>query len=237
MELRPVVRQSESQTSRFSAMTRARTAATAAALTATLGLAAASWVVAVQQMNGMDMGVATQLGSFAFFVALWVTMMAAMMLPGAGPAVLRYAHANARIRPVPLFVGSYLAVWTLVGVAVYALYQPHGSLAAGEVAIAAGVYELTPLKQYFRRCCREGVRSGFEFGLYCVGSSIGLMLMLLALGVMSVTWMSVIAVFVLTQKLLPSKAAIDVPLALAIVGFGILIVIAPASVPGLTPPM
>src|SRR5438309_2602665 len=104
----------------------ARTAATAAALTATLGLAAASWVVAVRQMNGMAMGVATQLGSFAFFVPLWVSMMAAMMLPGAAPAVLRYAHANGRIRPVPLFVGSYLAVWTLVGVAVYALYQPHG---------------------------------------------------------------------------------------------------------------
>ena len=49
-----------------------RAPATAAALAATLGLAAASWVVAVRQMNGMDMGVATQLGSFAFFVALWV---------------------------------------------------------------------------------------------------------------------------------------------------------------------
>ena len=60
---------------RFSAaMTSARTAATAAALTATLGLAAASWVVAVRQMHGMDMGVATGLGSFAFFVALWVSM-------------------------------------------------------------------------------------------------------------------------------------------------------------------
>src|SRR5438132_12484564 len=146
----------------------ARTAATAAALTATLGLAAGSWVVAVRQMNGMDMGVASQLGSFAFFVALWVTMMAAMMLPGAAPAVLRRALASGRVRAVPLFVGSYLAVWTLVGVPVYALYQPHGSLAAGAVAIAAGVYELTPLKQHFRRCCREGVRAGFEFGLYCV---------------------------------------------------------------------
>ena len=46
----------------------AGTAATAAVLTATLGLAAVSWVVAVRQMNGMDMGVATRLGSFAFFV-------------------------------------------------------------------------------------------------------------------------------------------------------------------------
>src|SRR5216683_9971 len=211
--------------------------ATAAALTATVGLAAASWVVAVRQMNGMDMGVATRLGSFAVFVALWVSMMAAMMLPGAAPAVLRRAHASGRVRAVPLFVGSYLAVWTLVGVAVYALYRPHGSFAAGAVVIAAGVYEFTPLKQHFRRRCRASVRSGFEYGLYCVGSSIALMLMLVALSVMSVTWMSVIAVLVLAQKLLPAKAAIDVPLALAIVGLGLLIVIAPSSVPGLTPPM
>ena len=218
-------------------MTSTRTAATAAALTATLGLAAASWVVAVRQMNGMDMGVATQLGSFTFFVAMWVSMMAAMMLPGAAPAVLRRAHADGRVGAVPLFVGSYLAVWTLVGGAVYALYRPHGYTAAGALVIAAGVYELTPLKQHFRLRCSESVRSGFEFGLCCVGSSIGLMLMLVALGVMSVTWMSVIAVLVLAQKLLPVKAAIDVPLALAIVGLGILIIMAPSSVPGLMPPM
>jgi predicted metal-binding membrane protein len=215
----------------------ARSATMAAALTATLGLAAAAWAIAVRQMRGMDMGVATELGSFAFFVAVWVSMMAAMMLPGAAPAVLRRAQASGHLRAVPLFVGLYIAVWTLVGVAVYALYRPHGTLAAGALAIAAGVYELTPLKQHFRRRCRESVRSGFEFGLYCVGSSIGLMLMLVALGVMSIAWMSVIAVLVLAQKLLPANAAIDLPLALAIVGLGILIVVAPSSVPGLAPPM
>jgi predicted metal-binding membrane protein len=218
-------------------MTSARAAATTAALVATLGLAAVSWVISVRQMNGMDMGAASELGSFTFFVALWVSMMAAMMLPGATPAVLRCAHASGRVRAVLLFVGSYLAVWTLVGVVVYVLYRPHGSLAAGAVAIAAGVYEFTPLKRRCRRRCRESVRSGFQFGRLCVGSSIGLMLMLVALGVMSVTWMSVIAVLVLAQKLLPSKAAIDVPLALAIIGLGIVIVLAPSSVPGLTPPM
>jgi predicted metal-binding membrane protein len=219
------------------AVTSARTSVTAATLTATLGLAAASWVAAVWLMNGMDMGVATRLGSFAFFVPLWVLMMAAMMLPGAAPAVVRHAHANGRVRAVPLFLGSYLAVWTVVGVAVYALYRPHGSFAAGAVVIAAGVYEFTPLKQHFRLRCRESIGSGFEFGFYCIGSSIGLMLMLVALSVMSVTWMSMIAVVVLAQKLLPAKAAVDVPLGLAIVGLGLLIFIAPTSVPGLTPPM
>jgi predicted metal-binding membrane protein len=209
-----------------------------AALAATLGLAtAASWVIAVRQMNGMDMGVATPLGSFAFFIALWVPMMAAMMLPGAAPAVLRSGRASGRARAVPLFIASYLAIWTLMGVAVYALYRPHGSVAAGVVVIAAGVYEFTPVKRHFRRRCRESVRSGFEFGVYCVGSNIGLMLMLVAVGVMSIAWMSVIAILAVAQKLLPAKTTIDVPLALAIIGFGILIVVAPSSVPGLTPSM
>jgi predicted metal-binding membrane protein len=61
------------------------------------------------------------------------------------------------------------------------------------------------------------------------------MAMLVVLGVMSIAWMAVITV--LAQKLLPANAAIDVPLALAITGLGILIVMAPSTVPGLRPPM
>ena len=210
-----------------------------AALAATLGLAAAAWVVTVRQMHGMDMGVATQLGSFAFFVALWAVMMTAMMLPGLVPAVLRRTHSSGPVRAVVPFVASYLVVWTLVGALLYALYRPHGTITAGLVVIAAGLYELTRLKQHCRRCCRARTRSGggFEFGLYCVGSSIGLMVMLVALGVMSVTWMLVIAALVFVQKLLPARAAVDVPLALAIIALGIVIMAAPGAVPGLMPPM
>jgi predicted metal-binding membrane protein len=218
-------------------LTRRWGSATLAALTLTLGLATGSWVVAVRQMSGMDMGVATRLGSFGFFLVLWVFMMAAMMLPGAVPAVVKRAHASGQVRAVLLFVGSYLAVWALVGLAVFALYRPHGSVAAGVIAIAAGVYEFSPLKQHFRRRCRDSVGSGFEFGLYCVGSSIGLMLMMVALSVMSVAWMGIITVLVVAQKLIRRRAALDVPLALTIVGLGVLIIVAPASVPGLTPPM
>ena len=216
---------------------RTGTAATAAALAVTLGLAAAAWVVAVRQMSGMDMGVATRLGSFAFFAGVWVTMMAAMMLPGAVPAVVRRVQATRRVRGVPVFLGSYLAVWALVGVVVYALYRPHGVVVAGAIVIAAGAYEFTPVKQHFRRRCQDAAGSGLGYGLCCLGSSIGLMVMLVAVSVMSVIWMSVIAVLALGQKLLPAKVAVDVPVALAIVGLGILIVLAPASVPGVMPPM
>ena len=214
-------------------MTSTEASRTAAAVTATLGLAAACWAIALRQMSGMDMGVATDLGSFAFFVAVWVPMMGAMMLPGTVPAVSSFIRANGRTLAAPLFVGSYLAVWTLVGLAIYALYEPHGSSAAGVLTIAAGVYELTPLKRDCRRRCRRSVRSGFQFGFYCVGSTIGLMVMLVALGVMSITWMSVVAALALAQKLLPPRASIDLPVALAIVGLGILIVVAPSSGPGL----
>jgi Predicted metal-binding integral membrane protein (DUF2182) len=218
------------------AVTRATPTAMAAVLAGTLGLAAACWVIAVWQMNGMDMGTATRLGSFGAFIALWVAMMAAMMLPGAIPAVLSRAHADG-MRAVPLFVGSYLAVWALAGSAVYAAYRPHGTLVAGAIVIAAAVYEVTPVKRRFRRRCRETAGPGFQFGLYCAGSSAGLMAMLVALGAMSVPWMAVIAVLVVAQKLLPVKTAIDLPLALAIAGLGAVIVITPSLIPGLSPPM
>jgi predicted metal-binding membrane protein len=208
-----------------------------AVLATTLGLAAACWVLAVRQMSGMDMGVATQLGSFPSFIAMWVPMMGAMMLPAAGPAVLRRVRASGRVRDVPLFVGSYMVVWTLVGIAVYVPYRPHGPTSAGAVAIVAGVYELTPLKLHFRRRCGETIRSGFEYGLCCVGASIGLMVVLVALGPMSVTWMCVIAVPVIVQRIVRPRRSIDVPLALVVIGFGILVIVAPSSVPGLVLPM
>jgi len=218
------------------ALAGAGSAATAAALAATLGLAAVCWVVSVWQMDGMNMGTATPLGSFGFFIAVWAAMMAAMMLPGAAPATLKRAQTGGA-RAVPLFVGSYLAIWALAGVLVYLLDQPHGTLIAGVVTIAAGIYEFTPLKHHYRRRCRETTSSGLGFGLCCVGSTIGLMAVLVALGVMSIPWMALIAVIVLAQKLLPPIPAVDMLLALAITGLGILIVVSPALVPGLAPPM
>jgi predicted metal-binding membrane protein len=103
------------------------------------------------------------------------------------------------------------------------------------VVIAAGIYELAPVKRRFRLKCQESTCSGVVFGLDCVGSSAGLMAMLVVLGVMSVNWMAVIAIVVVAQKLLPARAAIDVPLALVIVGLGIVILAAPSSIPGLVP--
>jgi predicted metal-binding membrane protein len=192
------------------------TGLTTPTLVKTFGLAALAWVVALHQMEGMDMGYATELGSAGSFAVVWIAMMAAMMLPGAAPVASRRAHVAA-------FLTSYLAVWAVVGIAVYLAYAPHGALAAGAVTAAAGLYELTPFKRRCRERCREETGSGIALGLHCVGASIGLMAMFVALGVMNVAWMLVVAGVVLAQKLLPPRAAIDVPLALAIVGLGLTI--------------
>jgi predicted metal-binding membrane protein len=207
--------------------------ATAAALT-TLGLAAASWVVALRQMNGMDMGVATELGSFAFFVALWVSMMAAMMLQGSVPAVSRFVRVDGRLLAAPLFAGSYLAVRTIVGRVVYALYRPHGTFLAGVLTIAAGVYELTPLNAASGGAVARASARDSSSGSTASARASGWMVMLLALGVMSAAWMGVVAAVVLVQKLLPPRAFIDAPFAVAIVVTGILVAVAPSSIPGLT---
>ena len=202
-------------TSHSAAMTSTR----AAVATATIAAAAACWVVALQQMSGMDMGAQTELGTLGFFAAAWVPMMAAMMLPGAVPAIA------ARAQAAPFFAVAYVAVWTLFGLAVYALYRPHSHAVAGVLTIAAGLYELTPLKRACRRRCQSSVRSGLVFGSWCVGSSVGLMVMLVALGAMSVTWMAVVAALLLVQKLLPPNRLLDVPVALAIVGLGVSLVV------------
>ena len=189
----------------------------AAALAGTLGLAAAGWGFMAYRMGGdmsMDMGVATPLGSFPSFIVMWTLMMAAMMLPGITPAALQQVRAGHRAPAVLIFVASYLVVWAVVGIPIHTLYEPHGTLIAGVITIAAGLYEFTPLKKIARRLCCEPMGSGFECGLYCVGASIGLMLMQVALGVMSLAWMAAIAVIVTVQKLMPAKPAIDTMLAL-----------------------
>ena len=152
----------------------------------------------------------------------WVPMMAAMMLPSALPAIARRGRERDGVLAAPLFAGSYAGIWALVGLAVYALYQPPGDLVAGALIVAGGVYELSSVKLEYRRRCREPARSGVRFGLACVGSSAGLMLILAGAGPMSAAWMGVIALVVLAQKVLVPRRLIDVPVAAALVTLALL---------------
>ncbi len=233
----------------------------------------AAWIVTVERMRGMDAGPGTDLGGLGWFVGIWVTMMAAMMLPSVSPMVLLFARASrghlrrgqAPLVRSTLFVAGYLAVWTACGLAAYGIYRAAvsagtawlswdraGPYAAGAAVAAAGLYQLTPLKDVCLRHCRSplhfllhgwrpgragAVRMGTEHGAYCLGCCWGLMLALFALGVMSLFWMAVVAAVVLAEKLLPGGGrGLGRAVAVALVGLGIWVAAAPASVPGLVQP-
>jgi predicted metal-binding membrane protein len=236
-----------------------------------IGGALVAWIVTVQRMSGMDMGPGTNLGGLGWFVGIWVTMMAAMMLPSVAPMVLLFdrvseekARRGTAYVPTWIFVASYLAVWTVYGLAAYALYRGvraldlgvlhwdrGGPYIAGTVVALAGLYELTPLKTVCLRHCRSpmhfvlggwrdgvggAVRMGVEHGAYCVGCCWGLMIVLFALGVMSLFWMAVVAALIFAQKVLPYGDRLARVFAVAFVAFGIWIAAAPGSVPGLNEP-
>ncbi|MGB6986875.1 MAG: DUF2182 domain-containing protein [Candidatus Aquilonibacter sp.] len=161
-------------------------------------------------------------------------MMMAMMLPAVAPATLRRARTN--VRAAVVFIASYLAVWALIGAAIDVFYRPPGVFVAGIITIAAGAYELTPLKRAFRVRCTEHL-SGLRFGCACAASCVGLMAMQCVLGMMDLTWMVLIAAIIVVQKVLPPMRAVDLPLGLTIVALGALIALAPNAIPAITQPV
>jgi predicted metal-binding membrane protein len=218
------------------------------------GLVVAAWAVTVERMQGMDAGPGTDLGGLGWYLGIWVTMTAAMMLPSEAPAALLLARLT-RGLPTVLFLAGYLVIWTVYGLAAYGLFRlvtsfdtgwlawdEGGPYVAGGVIAAAGIYELTPLKQLSLRRCRsphpEGpaFRSGLANGLYCVGCSGGLMAVLFALGVMSLVWMVVVAAVIFAEKVLPQGPRLSRTVAIALLAFGMWVAFSPSTVPGLTEP-
>ena len=216
-----------------------------------VALAAVAWTVTVERMWGMDDGPGTDLGGLGWYVGIWATMTAAMMLPTATPA----ARHVARLFPTLLFAVGYLAVWTAYGLAAYGFFRlatsfetgwlawdEGGPYAAGGVVVAAGLYQLTPLKRRSLRRCRGpehepgAFRTGLLHGVDCVGSSGALMVALFALGVMSLFWMAVIAAAIFAEKVLPRGVRLSRAVAVALVALGLWIAASPGSVPGLTEP-
>ena len=237
-----------------------------------LGVALVTWIVTFERMRGMDMGPGTGLGPLGWYVGVWVTMMAAMMLPSAAPMILIFSRVSReRARrgrayvPTWIFVCGYLAAWTVYGLAAYGVYRAvvaadfgflawnkQGPYVAGTAIILAGLYQLTPLKAMCLKHCRsplhfvlhgwrEGrlgtLRMGAEHGAYCVGCCWGLMVILFALGVMSLVWMAVVAAVIFAEKAIPAGWRLTRPLAVVFIALGIWVMVAPSSVPGLTQPL
>jgi predicted metal-binding membrane protein len=146
----------------------------ALALIAVAGLA---WLLTGERMAGMDMGPGTDPGSLAFYVPVWVGMMAAMMLPSAVPMVAAHSTVQQRRRALGrnptrgaslAFASGYLLIWTAFGVVAYALFElvrsldvealswsRDGPYVAGAVIAAAAIYQLSPLKDACLAKCRS----------------------------------------------------------------------------------
>lgn len=221
-----------------------------------------AWIVSIAEMRGMDAGPGTDLGAFGWFLGVWVSMMAAMMLPSAAPVIVLVSRLRDSVSAL-VFVVGYLVAWTFYGLAAYGAFRmlravwpsslawdAHGPWVAGGALVAAGLYQLTPLKTSCLRHCRSpfgylvrarggllgSLSAGACHGVFCVGCCFGLMVALFALGAMSLFWMAVVALAILVEKTLPGAARTALALAAALAALGILVAARPASVPGLTQP-
>jgi predicted metal-binding membrane protein len=232
---------------------------------ALLPLVAVGWWLSVGRMDGMDAGPGTSLGTFGWFAATWVVMMAAMMIPAITPAVASSFSAAScqslhRTRAAAGFVVGYLVVWALAGAGAYAVLRAGRSLVGGTfawyragqwltVAVVAGAaaYQLSPTKGRWLARCRaefigsaaglvDGARSGLAAGRRCLASSWALMVVLFALGAMSLVWMAVVAVLIAIERLAPLVWPARIATAGVLLAIAAGVALAPGSVPGLTVP-
>ncbi len=187
----------------------------------------------------MMMPVVWDLGYAGVMFVMWWVMMIAMMLPAATPMVLLFATINRKQKEkgnpyvaTILFASAYLIVWAGFSIAAVALQwglealtllspmmiAASGFLGAG-LLLAAGFYQLTPIKQACLKYCRSPLqfimtrwrngprgafRMGVEHGTYCVGCCWFLMGLLFFGGVMNLYWIIGLALFVLIEKTVPA---------------------------------
>jgi predicted metal-binding membrane protein len=163
-----------------------------------------------------------------------------------------------------LFASGYLLVWGAAGAAAYGLFRLGGSLFgsdlawhaggrwfAGAVLAVAALYELTPLKGVCLEKCRsplgfllgawrDGRRGAVEMGArhaaWCLGCCWALMAALFGLGVMSLTWMALVAALIALEKTLPWRRAATWGTAAVLLVLAVGVVATPQSVPGLVVP-
>ena len=211
-------------------------------------LVASSWAFLVNG-GGMATSMAGMQPPFGALVLMWWLMMVAMMLPSAAPAVLLYARvrgqrrANGAIAAPSVFLGGYLATWLLFSL----LAAGAQHFAAGDamsladsrwtsaLLIAAGLYQLSPLKsaclsqcrspaQFLSRHWRPGtigaLRLGLLHGAYCVGCCWLLMALLFVGGVMNFAWIAALTLLVGVEKLVPGGEWVGRAAGVALIAWG-----------------
>jgi predicted metal-binding membrane protein len=236
-------------------------------------VAAIAWVITIEQARGMGGDAGTMGKALPLFLTMWVSMMAAMMLPSVAPIAVMWSKvitARSRGRERALrtteFIAGYLAAWSGYGVLAFGALLATERLAAtaptaaswlGVAAFAVGgLYQLTPLKDVCLRHCRSpmmallhyanfsgrarDLRVGLHHGAYCVGCCWGLMIVLVAVGVMNVAAMAALAAVIFVEKLWRHGRAVSKLVGVAFLVVAVLAPFYPWLLPALngdTPPM
>jgi predicted metal-binding membrane protein len=194
---------------------------------------------------------------------MWAAMMVAMMLPSASPMVLLYAHVARRAEgrgatmnaaaSIAVFASAYLSLWSLFSLlaavlqfaleragAMSAMMSMRSASLSGALLIAAGLYQLTPLKaacleqcrapaQFIAAHWRPGLggawRMGLAHGLYCLGCCAALMLLLFVGGIMNLVWIAALTLFVALEKLAPFGKPAAKAMAAALLAGGTLLIL------------
>ena len=228
-------------------------------LSAVAGIAALAWLVLFQLTRGLnDMAMDATMAvpgqqprsaaDVAVVFAMWMVMMVAMMTPSVAPTLLMFtsilrSRANPPVARAGIFLIGYLLIWSGFSIAA-ALAQlalqgalSTGAVIGGVVLVAAGIFQLTPLKHACLTRCRspqgffitewrEGKRGalvmGLRNGVFCLGCCWLLMSLLFVAGVMNLVWMAAIAIFVLVEKMAPFGEWVSRVTGVLLIGAGVL---------------
>ena len=229
-------------------------------------LAAVAWMVTVTLARDMGNGPGTMGLALLPFLGLWAVMMAAMMLPSVAPVAVLWTRlisgASAglgRIARMGMCLGGYLLAWAAVGAVAFAALAGTGRLVTASPAaakwlgvtifIAAGIYQLTPWKDWCLRRCRSPIgalmyyagfkgrgrdlRVGLHHGVTCAGCCWGLMVVLVAVGVMNVAVMAALAVVIFAEKLWRYGKPFGLAVGVVLAAIGVLAIWFPWLLPGL----
>ncbi len=236
---------------------------------ALIGCAALAWYLTFLGLSDMSTGPGTMGLRLWGFLAVWTLMMAAMMLPALAPLTSTYLRSiravrSSRVRAIrtTALVGGYLLTWIGFGVVAYAAAalvrdcwlrtRRISHPGWGAVLVAAGAYQLTPLKDFCLRHCRSpiafllhvsgykgrlrDVRVGMYHGVYCVGCCWGLMVVLIAVGVMNLAWMAVLTVVIFLEKTWKFGPAFSRITGVSLIVFALFVPAHPELLPGLYMP-
>jgi predicted metal-binding membrane protein len=229
-------------------------------------LTAGAWAVIIILARQMGNGPGTMGLPLLPFLGLWVVMMAAMMLPSVTPVAVLWGRlisdasaGGGRFVRMGTFLSGYLLTWAAVGAVAFAALSGAGRLLAASstaakwlgvgIFIAAGIYQLTPVKDWCLRGCRSPIgalmyylgfkgrsrdlRVGLHHGATCAGCCWGLMIVLIAVGVMNVAVMAALAAVIFAEKLWRHGKLLAQAVGVALVVTGVLAIWFPWLHPGL----